>query len=736
MKCSLPGCALMATDRGYCTHAHRVEHARRRASERVLGGLQVVGEPELRPIAGCPGYWISSDGRLFSDRVRRSTPDGFVSVVDPALRHEVTTCRVRDDGELVVPVPIGDRSHDQRQRLVRDLLAQAWPELAARAPATPAAPAPADDDPEVAAYLESLTPEQRAFADMGTGLRQQLECSPISPPSIDPKMARNGTDAAATPRNGTASPDAAFPNVARNTGPILPHKPAPARAVKFSETSANRKLGPVTVIGKRGSNFHVMKARAPFVSSTFVSIAATCPDTCAFKRSGCFADAGFTRILSKRLDEAAAGQTEIQVIADECRAILRSFRGSVIPQDGARGGRDLRLHVGGDVRSTQAAELLARAARDWRRRGGGAVWTFTHSWQQIPRSAFGPISVLASIESPAQAAAALAQGYAPVIVVDQFPSSKAFGLPGAPVRFVPCPAETRSGAGVTCATCRLCLDRDLVKLGLGIAFEAHGTKAQQVREKLVQIRTPGAPPPTRPAPKPRLCHLCGKPGHIASSRRFHPLRLSDVQKPRIFDVKKSTDQPPPRLEAPVVPVERLRTAHRVRARTLAPKRLTRDELALRTKLTLADLEYDKPVFRSDCRDAATNARFGGPRVDGCNAERPCPWVRCKHHLYLDVNPETGSIKLNFPDLEVWELGESCALDVAETGGTTLESVGELLNLTRERIRQVEFRALLQTGVLGTHDAQDPRPKLDQWEEAEQRERDRRKKDPPKFPPGW
>ena len=43
------------------------------------------------------------------------------------------------------------------------------------------------------------------------------------------------------------------------------------------------------------------------------------------------------------------------------------------------------------------------------------------------------------------------------------------------------------------------------------------------------------------------------------------------------------------------------------------------------------------------------------------------FISCKHHLYLDVNPETGSIKLNFPHLEPWEMLESCSLDVAERG---------------------------------------------------------------------
>ncbi len=81
------------------------------------------------------------------------------------------------------------------------------------------------------------------------------------------------------------------------------------------------------------------------------------------------------------------------------------------------------------------------------------------------------------------------------------------------------------------------------------------------------------------------------------------------------------------------------------------------------------------------------------RAECINAERPCTWVACKYNLYLDVNPQTGSIKLNFPDLELWELEHTCALDVAEKGGITLEEVGEIMNLTRERIRQVEMRGL-------------------------------------------
>ena len=115
---------------------------------------------------------------------------------------------------------------------------------------------------------------------------------------------------------------------------------------------------------------------------------------------------------------------------------------------------------------------------------------------------------------------------------------------------------------------------------------------------------------------------------------------------------------------------------RIRSKTIAGKRLSREERRL-AQLIVYPEDIDKPEMREHCQ--------GMPR--------PCPFVSCAHHLYLDVNPESGAIKLNFPHLEVWEMKETCALDVADRGGITLEEVGEILNLTRERIRQVEVRGL-------------------------------------------
>lgn len=116
---------------------------------------------------------------------------------------------------------------------------------------------------------------------------------------------------------------------------------------------------------------------------------------------------------------------------------------------------------------------------------------------------------------------------------------------------------------------------------------------------------------------------------------------------------------------------------RVRSKTIAPGRLRKDEVKLGELLT-HPAHIVRPLTRRDCED---------------DPGRPCPWVSCSHHLYLEVNPETGAIKLNFPHLEVWEMPNSCSLDVADRGGITLEEVGAILNLTRERIRQVETRGI-------------------------------------------
>lgn len=102
------------------------------------------------------------------------------------------------------------------------------------------------------------------------------------------------------------------------------------------------------------------------------------------------------------------------------------------------------------------------------------------------------------------------------------------------------------------------------------------------------------------------------------------------------------------------------------------------------------IEEHRPYTRSECID--------GPR--------PCPWVSCRHHLYLvdDNRGGVGNVRTCIPSGDLFDMKETCVLDVADelqrTEETmTLEAVGPLLGgITRERVRQIERtakRALLR-----------------------------------------
>lgn len=204
------------------------------------------------------------------------------------------------------------------------------------------------------------------------------------------------------------------------------------------------------------------------VSATYASVEATCPRACPLKGNGCYAQDGHVAFHEARL---ARSGTPDQAARSEALAIDGAFSAGDVPQDGARGGRDLRLHVSGDARTARAASLLAGAARRWRARKGGNVWTYTHAWRTVPRAAWNGVSVLASVESTKDGRAALRRGYAPAcVVVEHAPDGRAFDRDG--VTWIPCVQQTR---GVACTDCRLCFDADrLVAAKSGIAFAVHG----------------------------------------------------------------------------------------------------------------------------------------------------------------------------------------------------------------------------------------------------------------------
>ncbi|MBU1218723.1 DNA-binding protein [Myxococcota bacterium] len=111
-----------------------------------------------------------------------------------------------------------------------------------------------------------------------------------------------------------------------------------------------------------------------------------------------------------------------------------------------------------------------------------------------------------------------------------------------------------------------------------------------------------------------------------------------------------------------------------RPRTKLAKRLTKEEKKMSSFLAQW-MEEEMPRTRAEC----------------CYGIRPCPYVRCRYNLYLEVK-KNGAISGNHK-CEPWEMEHSCALDVSEKGHHTLDQVGDFLNLTRERVRQIESDAL-------------------------------------------
>ncbi len=89
-------------------------------------------------------------------------------------------------------------------------------------------------------------------------------------------------------------------------------------------------------------------------------------------------------------------------------------------------------------------------------------------------------------------------------------------------------------------------------------------------------------------------------------------------------------------------------------------------------------EPPRPRTRADCEP-------GGPL-----AQRPCPHAWCKFSI---------------PRAEHWRAsvvqdGTSCVLDAVDRLGpdATLEDIGNVFGLTRERVRQIEAKALAKLRV--------------------------------------
>ncbi|MBT9557524.1 MAG: hypothetical protein IV100_15895 [Myxococcales bacterium] len=133
-------------------------------------------------------------------------------------------------------------------------------------------------------------------------------------------------------------------------------------------------------------------------------------------------------------------------------------------------------------------------------------------------------------------------------------------------------------------------------------------------------------------------------------------------------------EPVPVVEVPAA--EPVVPAPKRQIKNMKPRIRTFEHDFTVTPAELADAQAARPRTRGDCAS--------GPR--------PCPWVGCRQHLFLDVSPK-GAILVNHETSDPMEMTDTCALDLADRGGRTLEEVGAVMHVTRERVRQIETDAL-------------------------------------------
>jgi hypothetical protein len=211
------------------------------------------------------------------------------------------------------------------------------------------------------------------------------------------------------------------------------------------------------------------------VDCTYTSIEKTCPSSCPMKKDkSCYASIGFVGIHEKRSTKASENLSAFDLAKEEADLIIKNSDTK---------SKFLRLHVSGDSITKKGTKFLAKASDFWMSKTNGKVWTYTHAWKEIPKSYWGKISVLASVDSVKEANEAYKKNYVPAIIVSKFESKKSFKLKNSDIKFIPCPAQTHEN--ISCASCKLCFDSNkLYNLKTGIAFEAHGPTKEKIKRRL------------------------------------------------------------------------------------------------------------------------------------------------------------------------------------------------------------------------------------------------------------
>jgi hypothetical protein len=194
----------------------------------------------------------------------------------------------------------------------------------------------------------------------------------------------------------------------------------------------------------------------------------TCPDSCPFKKNGCYADSGHTAINWNKVSSGERGDS-YTVFLEKIAQLPRN----TIWRHNVAGD----LYKPGTLTGRKALQRLTDANR------GKLGYTYSHheltpsvvdAFLEANKNGF---TINASCESEAQADAAIKNGLPAVMVVNSDESRINWKTNGGN-KVVICPNQTRD---VKCKDCRLCHHRPS---NLIVAFKAHGSRKEKVNQSL------------------------------------------------------------------------------------------------------------------------------------------------------------------------------------------------------------------------------------------------------------
>ncbi len=233
---------------------------------------------------------------------------------------------------------------------------------------------------------------------------------------------------------------------------------------------------------------------------------ASCPNgknssyTCPFLTKGCYAESGPQGFTTGKLNRNGATASSLQIAKAEAAALGELNDYLQTYESGP--SKPLRLHIVGDAVTTEAVQVLEEACRPFIRKednqdglpGGGRgvtkTWAYTHGWRDVPRSAWGDISILASCETIEDMNEAHNRGYAIAAVVTSYRGTEKWKpYESGGFKILPCPEESKpAGQKPQCHECGLCLrDKSLRSSKTVIAFISETSTKTKAATTLIQI---------------------------------------------------------------------------------------------------------------------------------------------------------------------------------------------------------------------------------------------------------